>query len=279
MTPRSACPATAHQRGVALFTVLAILLFSLTVLLSMSRMSQLNEMLLGTSSDYQRTFAAAEALLRDAEIDIRGRLPPYETVRSDGSRGTACRAAAAAAPSSGASTDTSRDNASDVIGCRDRSNANAWFPQNNAEFDQVSDRVLAHNATLRCQQGICMPANLAALTTVAQNLDTWRPEGACYGQYTRQNPTSTNDESDYNPVLRARFDDAQRCTDAHGWYWVAAFRYVHATSNSPPPAGAVQPDPERSFIYRITAVATGLRDGTRVVLQSDFVPFPAQEGR
>jgi Tfp pilus assembly protein PilX len=82
------------QQGIALVTVLVLLLLSLTAVLGALRYSNLNEAMLGNTSDYNRTFAAAEALVRDAEIDIRGRLPPY-TLQADGSRGTPCRPTAA----------------------------------------------------------------------------------------------------------------------------------------------------------------------------------------
>ncbi len=61
------------QQGIALVTVLVLLLLSLTAVLGALRYSNLNEAMLGNTSDYNRTFAAAEALVRDAEMDIVGR--------------------------------------------------------------------------------------------------------------------------------------------------------------------------------------------------------------
>lgn len=48
-----------------------------------SRTSLFNEMLVGNDADYQRAFEAAQALIQDAELDIRG----------ENADGTACSSA------------------------------------------------------------------------------------------------------------------------------------------------------------------------------------------
>lgn len=63
-----------RQAGVTLFMVLVIMLLSLTAVLGAFRVANLNESLLGNTNDYAITYAAAEALTRDAEADIRTRV-------------------------------------------------------------------------------------------------------------------------------------------------------------------------------------------------------------
>ena len=69
-------PLTHHlrqrQRGVALFVVIVVVMLSMLLALWASRTSLFNELLVGNDADYQRAFDAAQALLQDAELDIRG---------------------------------------------------------------------------------------------------------------------------------------------------------------------------------------------------------------
>lgn len=59
-----------RQRGVSLITVLVMMMLSLLLVLGGSRVSLLNERLSGNSTDYQRAYEAAEALLADAQLDL-----------------------------------------------------------------------------------------------------------------------------------------------------------------------------------------------------------------
>ncbi len=68
---------TAAQRGVALFVVLILVLLTTLLVVWASRSALFNEMITGTDSDYQRAFEAAQAMVRDAELDLQGK-------RSDG---------------------------------------------------------------------------------------------------------------------------------------------------------------------------------------------------
>lgn len=58
------------QRGVALVTVLVMMLLSLMLVMGGSRVGLLNERLSGNSTDYQRAFEAAEAVIADAKLDL-----------------------------------------------------------------------------------------------------------------------------------------------------------------------------------------------------------------
>lgn len=59
-----------RQKGVSLITVLVMMLLSLLLVLGGSRVSLLNERLSGNSTDYQRAYEAAEALLAEAQLDL-----------------------------------------------------------------------------------------------------------------------------------------------------------------------------------------------------------------
>lgn len=59
-----------RQQGVALITVLVVMLLSLLLVMGASRVSLLNQRLSGNSTDYQRAYEAAEALLADAQLDL-----------------------------------------------------------------------------------------------------------------------------------------------------------------------------------------------------------------
>ena len=61
-----------RQRGVALFVVIVFVLLSMLLALWASRTSMFNELVVGNDADHQRAFEAAQALLQDAELDIRG---------------------------------------------------------------------------------------------------------------------------------------------------------------------------------------------------------------
>ena len=74
-----------RQRGVALFVVIVFVMLSMLLALWASRTSLFNELVVGNDADYQRAFEAAQALLQDAELDIRRELPD----------GTACNIAGA----------------------------------------------------------------------------------------------------------------------------------------------------------------------------------------
>ncbi len=251
-----------RQQGISLFTVLVLLLLSLTAVLGAFRVSNLNEALLGNTADYNRAYAAAEALVRDAEMDIRGRRPPYTTVQTDGTLGFPCR------PNPPGST-TSILTEAGYLGCRNQAAANtAWMPRNSEDFDTVSDIVFANSATRYCQQGICVPPDMVTLANIENDLATMVPLGATYGQFTRNALAAVG--TDGNPILTV--------TATRGaWYWVEAFRYADAVVGQIAPRNTLEPDPSARFVYRITAVAQGLKPGTRAVIKSIFIPFPASQ--
>lgn len=222
------------QRGIALLTVMAILVVCVLITSANTRTGLLHEMIVGYQSDQLRAQAAAEALVRDAESDILG-------VLSDGSP---CRTGA---PSAG------------VVGCRTRGTgafpSAPYFPQSADEFDEVR-ALLQVGADVPCRDGICFPSGLQTLERLEDALETMQPYGARHGQFTRAAPTTTQ--------------------GARAWYWIEAF-YYDLGSDALAPQRHLQPDPARPFVYRITAVAQGLRPGTRAVVKSVFVPYPSEQ--
>ena len=248
-----------RQRGISLFTVLVLLLLSVTAVLGAFRVANLNEAMLGNSADYNRAQAAAEALIRDAEMDIRGRLPPYTTVQANLALGWPCRPDAV-----GSNVVTTG-----YVGCRNQGVANTpWFPRNNEDFDSVTDIVAAAN-TSRCLQGICMPLNSTDHARIEEDLATMTPFGATYGQYTRVGLTAPGVAG--NAILTS--------VPARAWYWVEGFRYSTAIASGPNVGAANIPDSQGFFTYRITAVAQGMKAGTQVVIKTIFVPFPASQNK
>ncbi len=227
------------ERGVALLVVLAALLLTSIVLLGSLQVGWLAERRVGSEGDTQRAFAAAEALVRDAELDILG-------LRADGTR---CDSGSAGPPP-----------------CRSSLGAGAFFPQAVDDLDLLRTRLMPGHRL--CRQGICLPdsvdalngawtSDLAAMT--AGTADT--AIAATYGQF-----TGAVARDDGNPLLDA--------VAPHAWYWVEVFRYAQAAGIVHPAGDVPVPDRRHPFVYRITAYVKGLKPGTRVHLRSLFVPYP-----
>ena len=253
------------QKGLALVTVMVILLLTMMLVLGSLRSVMFHEILQSSHSDQQRTFAAAEALLRDAEIDIHGALP--ETAGNGGSASD--------------EVPCLQHSQQPHIGCRETNPGLPWFPRSNTQFEEVRDIVLSRSSMdAPCLQGICFPASTGTLTNIARLLPQLRAHGACYGQFTQRDARQQNPGwSSGNPVLHAKFDASNHCTSAQAWYWVEAFRHSGGLAGAASANVLLRPDPGASMVYRITALAQGLRPGTQVVLQSLYVPFPARQNQ
>ena len=248
----------ARQHGATLIMVLIIMLLTMTAVMGGYRLANLNETVLSNASDYNRAVAAAEALIRDAEADIRGRLPPY-TVQSDGSLGTVCRP----------DTNNTLVTTAGYVGCRNQGGGRAYFPRSTEDFDAVETVVASATTTPRCQDGICVPTNITYSPLIENNLTAMTPVAATYGQYTRNGLTAPGVSG--NPILTA--------SPAQAWYWVEVYKYTASLASSSTTANNLVPDPSVPFIYRITAVAQGLKPGTQAVIKTTFVPYPASQGQ
>jgi type IV pilus assembly protein PilX len=261
------------QRGVSLPIVLIFLLLAIISVLGAFRAGFLNEKMVGNESDYNRAFAAAEAMIRDAEMDIRGRRPPYDVTQSDGSIGFPCR------PTTDGSTTETTSKAGYEDSCRLlNSTTTPWFPRTDdmEEFGDIRDIVVASGDPNRCLAGICFPMNMTDLATIETQLVSGNNIGVPYGFYTRTDTliNANLDPTQSNPILATK-DAGGAALAPRAWYVIEAFPELKPAVCSPAcPAALLNPSTKRPYVYRITAVATGLRTGTRVVLKSIFVPYP-----
>ena len=245
-----ALPAAAErQRGVALFVVIVFVMLSMLLALWASRTSLFNEMVVGNDADYQRAFEAAQALVQDAELDIRGEMAD----------GTAC----AAHP------------------CRAYTNGALQFPGDTNEINPLIAKLEAEPT--RCKDGLCArrvgrqdfwtyekadtPITPAANTSLGEvPLSELMAVGARYGQFTGAANTTT--AGPLNPIL------ADTAAGRGGWYWIEIMRYsdkaksanliVDSTTSQLPLNLDVY------VVFRITALAVGRKPGSSVVLQETY---------
>ena len=238
----------ARQRGVALFVVIVFVMLSMLLALWASRTSLFNEMVVGNDANYQRAFEAAQALLQDAELDVRGE-------KADG---TLCSAPPCRAYSS-----------------------KLQFPGDTNEVNPLI--TLLEGEPTRCKDGLCArrvgrqdfwnyataatsikPAARTALGEVP--LSDLMTVGARYGQYTGAANTTT--AGPLNPIL------ANTTAGQGGWYWIEILRYSEAAKNANLIVDATTSQLALNLdvyvVFRITALAVGLRPGTTVVLQETY---------
>ena len=236
------------QRGVALFIVIIFVMLSMLLALWASRTSLFNEMLTGNDADYQRTFEAAQALLQDAELDIRGEM-------ADGS---ACSAAPCRAYTS-----------------------SLQFPGDSKEINPLLTLLEAEST--RCKDALCTrrvgrqdfwnytaPGTVikpAANTALGEApLSALKAVGARYGQYTGAANTTAN--GPLNPILTET--DAGR----GGWYWIEIMRYSDAAKSAnlivDASTSQLPLNLDVYVVFRITALALGRKSGTTVVLQQTY---------
>jgi len=251
MKLRKAPPRRQRQQGISLIVVMVMLLLGTIVVLSSTRLGWFNERLVGGESDYQRAFAAAEALLRDAERDIRG-------IQIDNV--TPCNPSPA------------------FVGCRNFSSGHPFFPQSDDDLDLLQARVAA--GANSCLRGICLPATVETLTaaTWTANLPAMTAGvgatsiAAKYGEFTGIDPTTAS-----NPLLAWTRPGVVPVVAPRAWYWVEVFRYSDAAGIVAAAGNLPIPDRKHPYVYRITAYVQGLKPGTRVWLRSIFVPRPQNQ--
>jgi len=229
----------ARQDGAALYVVIVFVLLSMLLALWAARSSLFNEILVGNDADYRRAFEAAQAMLQDAEFDIRGVKPDGSICTPDSSTG-----------------------GGDV--CR-RTTA-VYFDIETKDLDSTLTTIETNNATAKCYKGICQKRAGAQdfwndSTTLAAMISS--DVGARYGQFTGADAKSTA-----NPIL------SDTSAGKGAWYWVEMMPYmdpnVSLLAGLPPGSNVERFAPARKklFVYRITALARGNRPNTEVVLQS-----------
>lgn len=248
-----------RQKGVALFVVIVFVMLSMLLALWASRTSLFNEMVVGNDADYQRAFEAAQALLQDAELDIRRENP-------DGSPCTA-------------------------VSCRDKISSATLMPLVTADVTPLLAELDTKN-TAKCHTGLCakrigrqdfwkytsttspVPSNLQPGEVKLEDM-TQDGIGARYGQYT--NAAKGHVGAPANPILQWEADGSTP-NDQGGWYWIEVLPYDDSSKNSGlivKPAGAGTDNLLRlnlmpNVVYRITALAYGRKPGTMAVLQQTY---------
>jgi type IV pilus assembly protein PilX len=227
-----------------LFVVIVFVMLSMLLALWASRTALFNEMVVGNDADYQRALEAAQALLQDAELDIRGE-------RADGSTCTGTSPV-----------------------CR----SGAGIAQIPLEAKEVSallaDLEGMPTTDPQCNHALCAKRtgkqdfwnDPTALLAMMKNTMS-SPTGARYGQYTGAQLGNTTNPA--NPILAM-----QTNANEGGWYWIEVLPYDAGAGNSALIAGgsshlALNLDP--NVAYRITAVAHGRKANTQAVLQQTYV--------
>ena len=239
-----------RQRGVALFVVIVFVMLSMLLALWASRTSLFNEMLVGNDADYQRAFEAAQALLQDAELDIRG----------ENADGSVCTAA----------------------NCREKIAAAPKIPLEAQEVTPLLAELDTKTTTAKCSYGLCTKRlgrqdfwNKKDTTDLqAGEFDlsamTKTNVGARYGQFSGAAVGSSSSQA--NPILADTSAD-----DRGGWYWIEVMQYDESAKNSGLIVGGANTDNllrlnlEPNVVYRITALAYGRKPGTMAVLQQTYV--------
>ena len=229
-----------HQRGVALFVVIVLVMLSMLLALWASRTSLFNELVVGNDADYQRAFEAAQALLQDAELDIR----------SEKADGTRCAG----------SGDICRTSTAEKIPLEAQ--------------DVMPLLVALGSQTSECRNGLC--AKRTGKQDFWNNTDTSKGPtlaqmtaatvGARYGQFTGA-ATGTAD-APANPILAAS------AANQGGWYWIEVLPYDESSKNSGLIVGGTNNllglDLTPNVVYRITALTYGHKPSTMVVLQQTY---------
>ena len=232
------------QRGISLYVVAVFVMLSMLLALWASRTSLFNEMIVGNDADYQRALEAAQALMQDAELDIKG----------EQANGDACLLVSGKL---------------DVCRPDEATGANkVWIP--NEEKDVSTVFAALDSAPTKCIKGLCLKrtgeqdfwndkVTLAAMRTY--------DVGARYGQF-----TGAEIGAHSNPILK--LNQASTPSDEGGWYWVEIMPYDADAGNS----GLITNGSQNlslnlipNVAYRITAIARGLKPSTQVILQSTFV--------
>lgn len=237
-----------HQRGVALFAVIVFVMLSMLLALWASRTSLFNEMVVSNDANYQRAFEAAQALLQDAELDIRGEMAD----------GTPCGAPPCRAYTS-----------------------QMQFPADTQEINPLITALQGEST--RCRDGLCArrvgrqdfwnyataataikPAANAALGEIP--LSNLMAVGARYGQYTGAQLGGSDKPA--NPIL------ADKTNGQGGWYWIEIMRYSEKAKSAnlivDSTTSQLPLNLDVYVVFRITALAVGLRPGTTVVLQETY---------
>ena len=240
----TARPAAPHrERGIALFVVIVFVMLSMLLALWASRTAIFNEMVVGNDADYQRAFEAAQSLIQDAELDIRS------------------------------------------TGDNNHRNGKSILP---LETKEVSDILIKlSEEETRCKDGICVKRlgrqdfwnypnkkNSNPDYEIDMNRMTAESVGATYGQFTKAKIKGNAGDPEHSILTN------------NGWYWIEILKYDENSGNSglivDETPGAKNLDRldlrlNPSVVYRITAIAQGLKPNTQAVIQETYARTRLQD--
>ena len=250
-------PYRTRQRGISLFVVIVFVLLSMLLALWASRTSLFNEMVVSNDADYQRAFEATQALLQDAELDIRG----------ENADGSVCSGSA----------DVCRTTTTDKV------------PLETQEVGPLlatlAELTSGTNLT-QCRNALCVKRggrqdfwNYTSATPTPPSLQpgevmlsemTKNGIGARYGQYTGAAVGSST--SPANPIRADTSAD-----NRGGWYWIEILPYDETgktsgliVNASGVGGNALGLNLVPNVVYRVTALAYGRKPNTMVVLQQTY---------
>ncbi len=143
------------------------------------------------------------------------------------------------------------------VGCRDLSGG-IFFPADEADFQNLSDSL--RKAPLLCVRGICL-ANDGKFLNSQGDLEAMKKVAATYGAHTGAKATAAS-----NPLLMTGAGQ-----EARAWYWVEVLPYDVGAATAAGPAQRYAPDAGSPYVFRITAIAKGLKPNSLAVVQTVFV--------
>jgi type IV pilus assembly protein PilX len=235
---RQLCTPQSRQRGISLLTVMVMMLLSLLLVLGGSRVGLLNERVAGNSTDYQRAYEAAEALLSEAQLDLLACMTPGCTPR--------------------AATLTSA-----ICDAQSFANLQAQLLGNTPP---CQDGVCLDLGT--ATNGDPATSFWGANNTAAWTSYTAAGRGARFGQFTGTTVTATQA---VNPLL---VNGAWYWIEILPYGASSGGARSVASEQTQIGVAQLKPNNQCSFLFRVTAAAQGRKTGTTAVLQSLYFLRP-----
>lgn len=222
------------NRGITIFIVLIVVLVSALMAVWASRSAIFNQLIISNDADYQRAFAAAQATLQDAELDISS-FNDWESNCSN----TKCR-----------------------IGKQ-------GFPLEQKDVLNTLIHLESNSPTTGCIDGICTKrVENHDFWSDDGLLTTMKGSAAKFGQYTGIIANAARDpilsEKSWYWIEILPYDESSKYSSI----------FVNPTTEDGTEIETSKKIPlhlNPNIIYKITAISEGLKPGTRVILQSTVV--------
>lgn len=225
------------QQGIALITVLIMMLLTSLLVLGAARVGFISEKVAGNNTDYQRAYEAAEALMSEARLDV------------------ACL----------------------LSGCGLRTGAIQQFTCEADSFENMKDSLSALSPTCRngiCTDlGAAVSGDPAtSFWNDADQLAAFTSPDvpAKFGEFTN---TAVTAGTAVNPLLQTNawyWIEILPYGNSSGYGRSVVAEQVYSSDNT-----LLKPDDKCPFLFRITTAARGRKPGTTAVLQSFFFLRPA----